>query len=421
MAPRPGLFYGWVVVGVVAVVLATSSGARFAFGVFLRPIAEAHGWERAALSLAITINLVLGGLLQPLAGWLVDRVGARLVGALGIALLGLAFVGLAGANELWQVDLLYGVVGAVGVAATSTVLSAPLIGAWFVARRSTALSFSTSGNAIGQLVVVPLATWVLLAYGFASGFLAVGLGALLLVAPLAWLLLRDQPSDLGLAPDGEPGTEIEASESADGLGVDQAARHPVFWQLTFGLAVCGVTMSFPSTHLMPYAMDMHMPEMMAGSALGLAGGLSLPAAIAIGWLADRHGKGRLLALVYALRGVTYVVLLFATTEPMWFLAAFVLGLSWTGTVPLSAAIAADAFGRRNLGLISGVMVMGMWIAAGLAAYGAGLVYDQHHTYQPALVVSALLGGLAALVVWPIRAEVREGGAPHAAQVAPTSF
>jgi MFS family permease len=105
VARRPGLFYGWVVVAVVAVVLATSSGARFAFGVFLRPIAEAHGWERAALSLAITINLILGGLLQPLAGWLVDRVGARLVGALGIALVGLAFVGLAGANELWQVDL----------------------------------------------------------------------------------------------------------------------------------------------------------------------------------------------------------------------------------------------------------------------------------------------------------------------------
>ena len=420
MARRPFVFYGWVVVAVVAVLLAASSGTRFAFGVFLKPVAEANGWERAALSLAITINLVLGGLLQPLAGWAVDRVGARAVGALGTVLLGMSFVGLAAASELWQYYLLYGVVGAIGVAATSTVLSVPLVGAWFVAGRSTALSFSSAGNAIGQLVVVPFATWMLLASGFRGGFLALGLGALLLVAPLAWLLVRDQPSDLGLAPDGQPGTAVAAEAAAEGVGLGRALGQPVFWQLTFGLAVCGVTMSFPSTHLMPYAMDMHMPEMVAGSALGLAGGLSLPAAIAVGWLADRYGRGRLLALVYALRGLTYVVLLFATTEPMWFLAAFVLGLSWTGTVPISAAIAADAFGRRSLGVISGTMVMVMWVASGAAAFGAGLIYDRHHTYEPALVAAAVLGALAALVVAPIRSEARDRAAAGPVQAMPLS-
>jgi MFS family permease len=301
------VFYGWVVVGVVAFLLAASSGARFSFGVFLKPVAEAYGWERGALSLAITINLVLGGLLQPFAGWIVDRVGGRLIGSAGVALLGLSFVGLSRATELWQFYLLYGVIGAVGVAATSTVLSARLISSWFVARRSTALSFSSSGNAIGQLVVVPLATLALLTYGYAGGFLTVGLIALVLVAPMSWLLIRNEPSDMGLGADGVAGPR----PTYDGLSLREAVRDPVFWQLSFGLAVCGVTMSFPSTHLMPYAMDMHVHEMVAGSALGLAGGLSLPAAIAVGWLGDRLGKGRVLAGVYALRGLTYVVLLFA--------------------------------------------------------------------------------------------------------------
>jgi MFS family permease len=159
---------------------------------------------------------------------------------------------------------------------------------------------------------------------------------------------------------------------------------------------------------MPYAMDMHVHEMVAGSALGFAGGLSMPAAIAVGWLGDRFGKGRVLATVYVLRGLTYVVLLFAVTEPMWFLAAFVLGLSWTGTVPLSAAIAADQFGRRNLGTITGTMVMAMWVSSGLAAWAAGLTYDHLHTYQPALVVAALMAAGAAAVVAPVRVSERTG-------------
>lgn len=398
---RPGLFYGWIVVAIVTFVLASSAGARFSFGVFLKPIADAHGWERAALSLAITINLVLGGLMQPGAGWVVDRLGGRLVGTAGVATLGLSFVLLSAADQLWHFYLLYGVLGALGVAATSTVISAKLVGAWFVARRSTALSFSSSGNAIGQLLVVPLATWVSVGFGFSIGFLTIGLLTLALVAPIAWLLLRDEPGEMGLAADGAATATVS---EPGGVSLSEAIRHPVFWQLTFGLAVCGVTMSFPSAHLMPYAMDMHMPEMVAGSALGLAGGLSMPSAIAVGWLADRLGRVRVLATVYVLRGLTYVVLMFATTEPMWFLAAFALGLSWTGTVPLSAAIAADAFGRRNLGTITGTMVMVMWVSSGVAAYLAGLTYDQLHTYQPALITAALMAAGAAVIVGAVRAE-----------------
>lgn len=405
MRRPPGFFYGWVIVGSVALLLAASSGARFAFGVFLKPVSEAHDWGREALSLAITINLVLGGLLQPAAGLLVDRLGARLVGAGGMALLGLSFLGLAMAGDLWQVYLLYGVVGALGTATTSSVLSAKLVGAWFVRRRGTAMSFSTSGTAIGQLLIVPFATWVLLNYGFQAGFQTIAAISLLIVTPFAWLVIRNKPADVGLAADGgAPAERAETRRHDEGVDVATALRSPVFWQLSFGLIACGVTMSFPSTHLMPYAMDMHVPEMTASESLGLAGGLSLPAAIVVGWLADRIGRGRMLAAVYALRGITYVVLLGANSEQMWLLAALTLGLSWTGTVPLSSALAADAFGRKNLGLITGTMVMGMWIASGVAAFLAGLVYDHTHSYYLALIGNGMLGFSAAAVCLTIVGE-----------------
>jgi MFS family permease len=403
---RLPLFYGWIVVFSVALLLAASSGARFAFGVFLKPVAETFDWNRADLSFAITINLVLGGLLQPAAGLLVDRLGARIVGAVGMGMLGLSFVALAFATELWHFYLFYGVVGAVGVATTSSVLSAKLVGSWFVARRGTALSFSSSGTAIGQLLIVPFATWMLVNYGFQAGFETIAAISLLMVAPLAWLAIRNEPSELGQEPDGAASRagSRPVRRTDEGVDVRTALRSLVFWQLSFGLIVCGVTMSFPSTHLMPYAMDMHVAEMTASSALGLAGALSLPAAILVGWLADRFGRGRVLAMVYALRGVTYVFLLSATSEAVWFVAAFTLGLSWTGTVPLSSALAADAFGRKHLGLITGTMVMGMWVAAGVAAFLAGLIYDQMHSYHLALVGNGVLGFAAAAICLTIVGE-----------------
>src|SRR5438105_4943195 len=101
-------FYGWVIVGVLALLLSATSGARFAFGVFLKPLADGYGWDRSAVALAVTINLVLAGLLNPFAGWAVDRFGARWVGMLGAAVLGIVLGGLAFSTELWQLYVLYG-------------------------------------------------------------------------------------------------------------------------------------------------------------------------------------------------------------------------------------------------------------------------------------------------------------------------
>src|SRR5205085_7045074 len=104
--------------------------------------------------------------------------------------------------QLWQFYLLYGVVGALGTATTSSVLSAKLVGAWFERRRGSAMSFSTSGTAIGQLLVVPFATWTLVNFGVGAGFEVIAALGAVIVAPLAWVLLRDEPHSLGLGPDG---------------------------------------------------------------------------------------------------------------------------------------------------------------------------------------------------------------------------
>lgn len=192
-----------------------------------------------------------------------------------------------------------------------------------------------------------------------------------------------------------------------GLGLSEVLRTGTYWKLAAGLLVCGITMSFPSSHFMPFASDLGMHEMTASQALGLAGGLSLPGALAIGYLADRFGRARLLAVAYGLRGLTYLALAFTSGPEMLFVAAVVLGLSWGSTVPLSAAIAADAFGQRNLGAVFGTLVMIMWVGSGVATYVAGEVFDHVHHYDPVLVANLVLGLIAGAIVLTIGSARRQ--------------
>src|SRR5260221_5858412 len=114
--------------------------------------------------------------------------------------------------------------------------------------------------------------------------------------------------------DGAPGTSSARATEITGQSFREAIHHRGYWLLLLGLISCGVTMSFPSTHLTSFAADMHMPEMAASETIGLAGLLSLPGSLLLGFFGDRSSRPRMLGVAYALRAVTYVILLQAHDE-----------------------------------------------------------------------------------------------------------
>ena len=155
---RQGIYQGWYVVATVTTMLAVTSGARFLFGVVLKPLSDEYGWSREALASAVTINVILLTLLQPLVGVAVDRWGSRrilLLGTIGTALLS---VPITLANQLWQIYLFYSVIAAASFAAMSPVNITKLVSGWFTKKRGMALSIASSGAAFGQLAVIPIAT-----------------------------------------------------------------------------------------------------------------------------------------------------------------------------------------------------------------------------------------------------------------------
>jgi MFS family permease len=232
---------GWLIVIGVALVLFGTSGARFSFGVFLKPLAEDFGWSRGSLSGALAIAGLFTALFRPLSGWLADRYDPRYVALTGVALGGVALIGLSRINSLWQFYALFIVMGT-GFTFASPATITKLVSAHFTRNRGLALSLAGSGSAIGETALVPFAAIVLTLGGWKSAYIALAIVLLVVVIPVAYLLLRVRASG-----DEDDSIDEESAESAteaklpvcawapdEGLGLKQALKTPMFWGLTAG-------------------------------------------------------------------------------------------------------------------------------------------------------------------------------------------
>jgi MFS family permease len=407
---KGGIYRGWWVVAVVTTVMAVSSGARFLYGVVLKPISEEFGWSRTDLAAVVTINVIMISILQPFVGIAVDRWGSRPMIILGILGTGLMALPITLATELWQIYIIYSLVASVAFAAMSPVNITKLVAGWFTKRRGLALSISTSGAAVGQLAIIPIATWVMLQYGWRMSYWTLAGATVLAMLPLAWWLLRDAPPGATDDPDGAAAKSAGVAQAAQAapVRVMQSLRSLPYWQLSFGFFVCGYTMAFTQVHMVPYLLD--MPEhagmamqTVASTALAVVGGASVLGALLIGSLADRVGIKHMLTLTYFLRGLSYLMLLLAGTNNAGiFLAAIVMGISWTSTTPLTSAITADIYGRASLGTIFACIFTAMNVGVGVGSYIAGLDFDLTGNYNLSLVVNGLLGFAAAAIVQSVR-------------------
>jgi MFS family permease len=380
----------WIIVAVTAITMTIASGARFLFGVVLKPVSEEYGWDRAELTGAVLLGMVVLSICQPIVGVLVDRVGPRKVLLVGLGLLGLSLIPFSFVSSLWQIYLIYGVVISIGLAAASPVLSTAIVGRWFTQKRGLAMSIATSGSAFGQLIIVPIAAWIMVMTTWQVTYRVLAVALLLVALPLTALFLRD-------APQSSPGPAPAAQPVADeGLALREAVAHPAFWLLGIGFAVCGWTMAFPNTHFLAYADDMGMSVLHAANTVSVTAIFSIAGTILLGIAADRFSRTGVLALTYGLRGLAFLLLLLLPAGNLIYVYGAILGISWSATTPLTAAIAADRYGPRNLGLIFGTLFTFMNLGFGIGSFLDGIIYEHFGGYQGALLINVGLGVLAAV-------------------------
>ncbi len=392
------LHYAWVVAGLTFLVLLATAGVRSAPGVLIVPLEKEFGWDRATISLAISVNLVLYGLIGPFAAALMARLGIRrtVLVSLSCVAIGVAMTPLM--TAAWHLVLLWGVVVGCGTGMTALVLGATVVNRWFVERRGLVLGVLTASSATGQLVFLPLLASVVQRLGWRPAALLVA-GAAAMVVPLVALLLRERPSEVGLRPYG---ANDEAEEPAtlagnpflaavDALMVGLRSRD--FWLLAASFFVCGAsTNGLIGTHLIPACLDYGIPEVQGAALLAAMGLFDLVGTTASGWLSDRWDNRVLLSWYYGLRGVALILLPICLGSASGGLPVFavIYGLDWIATVPPTVRLTSDAFGKARAAMMFGWIFAAHQLGAAAAALGAGALRSWTGDYERAFITSGAL-------------------------------
>ncbi|HEY8449504.1 MAG TPA: MFS transporter [Bacillota bacterium] len=390
-------YYGWVIVALTFTVQVVVTGARYSFGVFLEPISSQLGWSISLLSLIISGFLLCYGLAGPFVGNWADRFGARRILLGGIALMGAGLIAAGLSRSLWQFALAMVVIVGLGYSGLSPVVQSALISRWFTENKGRALGISSSGIAIGQMLLVPAAMYVALTYDWRAGFYALGLAILALLPMAAWGL-RDDPAQLGLGA-GQREAQRAATSSPQRTPVRyRVALHTApFWLLSLSFFGCGFTMLMMATHLPNMLTQRGVPPAIGGLAIGIIGGASALGTVLLSSLSDRFGRRTLLAAAYLLRAVMLVLFIAIPSTTMVFVFAVLFGMTWIVTSPLTAGLSGDFYGSNSVGRIYGVAYLRHQIGAFTGTTAAGVLFDLTGGYTTALWLGVAVSTLSFLL------------------------
>jgi sugar phosphate permease len=420
-------YYGWLVISLCFLTTLTSAGVRSSPSVLIHPLEAEFGWSRTMIASAVSMNLLLFGIAAPISGFLIDRLGPRkvMMGSLTLLIVGVS--GTIAMTQFWQFFLVWGIIVGLGAGGVGSVLTATVGNRWFIAKRGLALGILGSASSTGQIIFLPLFMAMITYAGWRLGSMTLIVVAIILL-PLIFLFMRDDPSEVGLEPYGAGQSEAaggRGTTSLRGMSAKDAtitARevvgHPTFWLLCGSFFVCGGTANgLIGTHLIPHEIEIGIPQIAAASLLGIMGGLNMVGTIFSGWMIDRVKPNRWLALVYALRGVSLLILPFVKDFNGLVLFAIVYGLDWFATVPPSMAITADTFGRQNVGRVYGWIFMSHQVGAAIMASTAGAIRTWMGDYQFAFLSGGVIAMIAAGLALQIKLKPKEAIPPAAGALA----
>jgi len=401
---------GWIAVTVTFFTLMASAGYRSAPSVLIVPLEDAFGWSRSQISLAVSINVLLFGLVAPFAAALMERFTVRKVVMSALTIVAISASSTIFINQPWHLWALWGVGVGIGAGSMALVFAATVANRWFIERKGIVVGALTAASASGQLVFLPMLSHFALTYGWKSVSLTVG-GAAALMVPFIFFFLKEKPELVGTTPYGAPDNWQPPAPnqlSAGRIAIDTlkvASRSRDFWILFGTFLVCGLsTNGLIGTHFIPAAHDHGMGETVAAGLLALVGVFDVIGTIFSGWLTDRIDPRRLLFFYYGLRGLSLFLLpsiLFHSIHPSTLVFVIFYGLDWVATVPPTLTLCRIVMGNQRSAVVYGWVFVGHQVGASIAAIGAAVLRVKLGDYALAFYISATMCLVASFAVLQI--------------------
>lgn len=403
---RPRFFYGYVIVAAAFFIQIVTWGINNSFGVFFNPLLTEFGWLRATISGAVSMNLLVYGLVSIFMGGLNDRFGPRLIMTGCGFFLGLGYLLMTGVNRVWQLYLFFGLIGGVGLSGMDVILLST-IARWFEKKRGTMSGLIKVGTGVGMLIMPIFVTWVITTYGWRIAFTVLGILILIIVISLAQFLVRD-PAKKGQFPDNEIDTDTIRMDSIEnGLSFQETIHTRQFWTVCavfFLFLICAGTILL---HIVQHAIDLGISASSAASVLATIGGVSIAGRFLMGSAGDRIGSKMALfiCLLFLLTGLLWLQL--AKTLWMFYVFAAFYGFAHGGFFAVGSPLVAGLFGTRSHGLIFGIAIFSSMIGGAIGPILAGHIFDMTKSYQIVFFVLAalsILGLILTASLKPIRKE-----------------
>lgn len=402
-----GIFYGWIVVAACLVFLTATMSMRHSFGVFFKALEEDFGLTRAATSGIFSIHMISACAAALFAGWAVDRYGPRLVIVVMGFFTGSSLLLASQASSVLHLYISYGLLFAFGTAAAYTAAVATT-SRWFIKKRGIALGISTSGASLGVLIMAPVAAYLIDSYGWRTSYIITGFIAGVVIIGSA-LFLRKEPAEIGVLPDGETSrtAEVAATEhkytGPPEVSLDQAIRTRAFWLLIFAVWSYSFCLHMVLTHLVRHAIDLEISPMSAATVLTCIASTGILGRLAGGRISDRLGSRRVAIACAFLQAGAMLWLMVAVDLWMLYLFAVVYGSAYGAIDPIVAALVAENFGLRGMGVMMGMTSIFFGIGGAIGPALAGYVFDINGSYTIVFLMGAIFMSLATACFYLLKA------------------
>jgi predicted MFS family arabinose efflux permease len=394
----------WLIVAALFVVTYGISTPFAAYGVFLPVLAETFGWTRGAISTALSINLLVGGVAGFVIGTLADRHGPRVLLVVTAGLAGSGFTLVSAVTALWQLYVYVGVLSGIGMS-SFYLLSTATVAHWFQERRGLGIALVLVGFSLGYISGGPLAAWFITHVGWRAAYALIGGGCGLMTVIAAFTVRLPNTVEHHVLHHGAPPPATAAVPPARiraGLTLAEALSDPRLWYLAVAWLLLGGIAIMVSVHIVPFSRDHGISLEGASLTLTAYGVGSVSGRLAAGAVSDRLGTRTTVGVAYALQAIALTALLWTSSREALLAMLVLFGVGFAAADNMITKAIPDVFGVRALGAIMGVLTAGWRLGAAVGPAAAGFLYDAAGSYVPAfgaapgaVVVSWTLFTLAA--------------------------
>jgi len=414
MKDHHNIFWGWYIVGGAFLVMAMNYGARYCFGVFLKPMAAEFALSRSVISLAAAINMLVYSFGSIFVGRMLDRVAPRWITTVGAGVAACGYLLTGFVDTPLGLYISYGVIVGLGSAGMGVVACSSSVSKWFVSKRGIAVGIASMGISLGTVMLTPLAGYIVMTFSWRFGLMALSFIMLIVGILVSQTLMRKtNPEAYGLLPDGQSISIVHSSAKASTVSKISTLtlfRDSRFWTLAVcqGLAVMISMAVF--VHQVAYATDNGISKMAAASSLAAISLTGFMGQFFFGWITDKISDpkyGSFIGVSFMLAGT--IILLNVESILHLYIAALVYGFGYGSLAPMLPLIIANRFGRQFMGSIYGLLTFFIGTGGAVGPVLGGFIYDHFGSYHYLWLMNIVVLSLIAIAFLTLKK-----GRPYAA-------